>query len=159
MQLSSSSGSSGGIGASIRGSHGLPSAPSDPLKDVASAFGSVIFEPGARPTAVRDSSPTLSPVNIPIEEGEEDEPDSAACDAAAGCSLGGDDGGDFKYGSPVDAGIQPADDAGAESRRGSAPSVPPLSPQATPGGWRNVGQHNTWHNTWRACERSVSSPL
>ena len=38
------------------------------------------------------------------------------------------------YGSPVDAGMPPADDdAGADSRRGSAPSVPPLSPQATPG--------------------------
>ena len=69
----------------------------------------------------------------PIEEGEEGEPGSAARRTAVGLSSGWGGGGDSQYGSPADAGLLPRDDAGADSRRGSAPSVPPLSPQATPG--------------------------
>ena len=136
MQLSSSSSSSAGIGASTRSGHGPPTVPSDPPKDVASAFGSVIFEPGARPAAVKGSSPRRSSLEMAIDEEEEEEvSSSAARDAAAGTMGRGsiDDGVDSQYGSPVGASFPPGDDAGADSRRGSAPSVPPLSPQATPG--------------------------
>ncbi len=137
MQLSSNSSSSGGggTGASTHGSgqEQLPAPPPDPPKDVESAFGSVIFEPGARPgAALKGSSPAMSSLGgNPIEEGEEGQPGTAARPTpAGGLSL---EEGDSQYGSPADTGFPPGDEAGADSRRGSAPSVPPLSPQATPG--------------------------
>ena len=130
MQLSSSS-SSSGIGAS-KDSAGLPPTSSvDPNnKDVASAFGSVIFEPGTRPAAAKGTGPSRTSINSPIDEGEE-EGGAGVCGEAAVTDP--DDDAASPYGSPVDAGMPPGDDAGADSRPGSAPSVPPLSPQVTPG--------------------------
>ena len=137
MQLSSNSSSSGGgTGASTHGQGQVPALPPDPPpKDVESAFGSVIFEPGARPgAALKGSTPAMSSLGSnPIEEGEEGQPGSAARRSADLRLASESASQDSRYGSPVDAGLSPGDEAGADSRRGSAPSVPPLSPQATPG--------------------------
>ena len=137
MQRSSNSSSSGGGGGGASTHKEQPAAaPPDPPRDVESAFGSVIFEPGARPAAVvKGCGPVTGSLGARIAEGEEYEPGSAVRRTAARLSLGGGGGGrDSQCGSPVYAGLPPpGDEAGADSRRGSAPSVPPLSPQATPG--------------------------